>query len=443
MEMTFYRYYIHPSQDADSGELLAKSFVAEGFKHYTEIKSWSKGNHSEKFFYFKKIPKIEILCLRLDFDANFTSQILQYLNDCEKKAEIDTTFLLGKIDVWAGYKMPLEETVNFAAKHYDLLSFKPVEIKIEKSTAARLNWLWPNEKAIYAASIDPQDENAQYFLEFELPCIEASLLKLDNITKYYKEKLPLITKKKNEMDQRLARIINSSFSSIKNQQELIKELENQLENLSSLYSIIASDYSIVLEGIDKISQALKYSQNLLYNKQKNSIFGKQLYEKIFNYYIYKLEDMKNIEKNLRISRENYQAAIDVLRSRLDILISHENIETQQQIKEIMEVNISLQKQGLVFQFAAGLVEFIVLAYYSHSLWKALSPAAYHMVEGWIQFIIVCLFSGCTVYLTHLIAEYIQGEKHFLKRIITLTILLFILLAVTFVFGIAVEQGAIH
>jgi hypothetical protein len=41
----------------------------------------------------------------------------------------------------------------------------------------------------------------------------------------------------------------------------------------------------------------------------------------------------------------------------------------------------MQKQGLVYQYAAGLIEFIVLALYSHTLWSHLQHAAYTVIPS--------------------------------------------------------------
>lgn len=443
MSLNFYRFYIYPDQDADSFEPFALKLKEEGFSYYSQFIPWEE-NKKGKYFYFMKIPKVQILCLRADLPHSSEKEIIDLLyniEDIEKRAEAGFFNLLGKIEVFSS----IEKDETEITKHIkNIVSFneqKTIELKLKHGRGRRLDWLWPEDKAFYVFSFKPEVHEAQYFVEFDLPCIEASLLRLDRINSYYREQKRLILKEKEGLDQRLSRILHSNTVSASTHAQQMEEFENQLHTLASSFGIIAGDYSIILEGASRIRQMTNYSRYLM-DKQKEIEVDDTLYEKIFDYYFTKLKDMENLAEGLRISRENYQAAINVIRSKLDILISHENINTQNQIKNIMELNTSIQKQGLIFQFAAGLVEFIVLAYYSHSLWKALAYNAYHMVPGWLQFIITCIFSGTTVYLTHLIAEYIQGEKHHRRRIILLSIFLLLMLICIFT-GSFILDNKVH
>jgi hypothetical protein len=108
----------------------------------------------------------------------------------------------------------------------------------------------------------------------------------------------------------------------------------------------------------------------------------------------------------------------------------------------METNTAIQKQSLTFQFAAGLIEFIILAYYSHSLWKSLVPGAYHAIASWIQLLFVIAFSANTVYLTHLIAEYVQGEKHVKRQLQFFLAMLVIILVTVLVASVILQNHAL-
>lgn len=441
MSQNFYRFYIYPSHDAESFEPFAVKLKEADFSYYNSFVPWEESEEG-KFFYFKKIPKILIMCIRIDCKKGSGIEAVSLLNQLEKETNVNWSNLLGKVEIFSSTEDDLEEILKNINTITPIKQKQLVELKIRHGRSARLEWLWPEEKSHYAFSVNPPTQETQYFLEFELPCIEASLLRLDKINSYYREQKRLLLKEKEGLDQRLSRILHSNTVSSANQADKIEELENQLQSLVASFGVIAGDYSIILEGVNRIQQMMNYSRYLL-DKQKEIEVDDILYEKIFDYYFNKLKDMENLAEGLRISRENYQAAINVIRSRLDILISHENINTQNQIKNIMELNTSIQKQGLIFQFAAGLVEFVVLAYYSHSLWKALAYNAYHVVPGWLQFIITCIFSGTTVYLTHIIAEYIQGEKHHRRRIIWLALFLLLLLAFIFTGSFIIDNIKIH
>lgn len=424
----FYRFYIYPAQDNEILEPFAIKLKEKGFVYYNDLIPWPS-NGQGKYFYFKKIPKTGIMVLRMDVEDQLADAI-SWVDRLEETADVEWFNLLGKVDIIAGLNHEHQETLEKIKEIKPVDKKQMVELELKYGKGLRLEWLWPEDKASYLFNFPHFSQEAQYFIEFELPCIEASLLKLDKINSYYREQKRIILKEKEALDQRLSRILHSSTVFSKQSAEQMEELENQLQSLSMSFGLIASNYSIILEGIDRIQQLINYSRYLI-DKQKIIQINDKLYEKIFDYYFTKLKDLENLASSLRISRENYQSAISVIRSKLDIIISHESINTQNQIKNIMELNTSIQKQGLIFQFAAGLVEFIILSYYSHSLWKSLAYSAYHIVPGWLQFAITCIFSGITVYLTHLIAEYMQGEKHHRTRIIIFAFILLTLLIFIF------------
>ena len=195
--------------------------------------------------------------------------------------------------------------------------------------------------------------------------------------------------------------------------------------------MIAGDYALLSQDCKKIDSLIN-DLNRQFRIQPGLKLDDDFRDNIIQPYHRRLQEMRDTLDELRISRENHQAAIEVVRSKVDILNSRANIATQEQIKDLMELNTQMQKQSLVFQYAAGLIEFIVLAYYSHSLWSHLAHNAYAAIPGWIQFVVVMVFSGSTVYCTHLLAEYMQGEHHVRRKLLysalfLLAIFVFVLL----------------
>jgi len=219
--------------------------------------------------------------------------------------------------------------------------------------------------------------------------------------------------------------------------EVTEELEHEIDGLSTAYGMLAGDYNLILDGIKRLEAQLTALERQ-FRHEPGLEMPSALLDQLTLPYQERLESLRNTQVELKMVQENYHAAIEVVQSKINIMNSRTNIATQEEIRGLLEVNTSMQKQSLVFQYAAGLIEFIVLAYYSHTLWSHLVHAAYVAIPPWIQFVVLMLFSGNTVLVTHLIAEYMQGEKHVRGRLIraaiTLTLIFALVVAASILAG---------
>lgn len=294
----------------------------------------------------------------------------------------------------------------------------------------------------YLAVLHKPNRRHTRFLTEQLPLIQLTIIRLQMMSNLMRDRNQIVSREKADLDRRLNQVLHTGLVVETGQIEVINELEEHLKLLSTGYGKIVNDFSIILDGQQRIESLLDQLRRQL-SLVLSSALSPELREQIFDPFERRLDDLKSTLGELRISRENHQAAIEVVRSRIDLLMSKENIATQSQIRNLLEVNTSIQKQSLTFQFAAGLIEFIILAYYSHSLWKALAPDAYHTIAGWIQFLIVIAFSGNTVYLTHLLAEYIQGEEHIKKRLLIFSLPLLFIFLLVFIISALLTASAAH
>jgi hypothetical protein len=246
-----------------------------------------------------------------------------------------------------------------------------------------------------------------------------------------------------DLDQQLSRILHTHLVTEQKESKQAEELEEQIQALSSAYGMLATDMNLINEGRRRLQRKWERFQTRLGRERALVIDDDQL-GILGQPFLDTLDNLNELSQTLITTRDSHQAAINVVRSRIDIMNSRTNIATQDKIRELMELNTAIQKQGLAFQLAAGLIEFIVLAYYSHSLWKNLVHNAYDNIPAVYQFIAVLLFSSLTTYLTHLLAEYVQGHTQLRKRIILtglpLLLLLLIILLASIVFN---SPGVVH
>ena len=220
--------------------------------------------------------------------------------------------------------------------------------------------------------------------------MDARLAKIEHLALYYREQRETVQKEKRELEARLSQILYSQFGLQRSDRETLEAMELSVNSLSTAYGIQAGNYRLVREGRLLQEEQIEGFQEQVRNLTR-TVLDRKTVGGILGYYQQELIKMKNLESDLLTTRQNIQAGIDMVRSRLEILMSRKSLE--------------LQRRSLVFQVAAGSIEFIVIAYYTMSLWKTVAH-----LSPWLMLVFAMVFAGEVVYATHLLAERIQGEK---------------------------------
>lgn len=415
MPFSIIRYYLYLEDEQAVFDNFACILKNNGLNYqHSSYSRKLKINDPEQFFYELESAKIKILVVKAGQADSSWSDLLGLLQSLEKQAAIHDEHFLGKVSVLMGSDLAWKKLLDNASS---LLSYRTAEeIEIDRGKFARLSGPWPIKEVYYACTVQDESKAIDRLIGHGLAILEAKLINLRMISGLFRDRRNTINAEKELLDDKLSNILHSHLVSEHGSLREVEELEDQIQELSASYGIIAGDYSVVLDGCNRISSLLDSLSRQLDSEAAMQL-GPEFKSKLLEPYQRRLQELINCAEELRISRENHQAAIEVVRSKIDIMNGRANIATQEQIRNLMELNISMQKQSLVFQYAAGLIEFIVLAYYSHSLWSHLAHDAYLAIPAWIQFIFVMAFSGNTVYTTHLLSEYIQGEIHIKRKLI--------------------------
>jgi len=415
MPFSIIRYYLYLDDEQAVFDNFASILKDNGI-HY-QHSSYSRKltiNDPEQFFYELESAKIKIFVAKLHQTDSSWAELLGIFTALEEKAVIQDELLLGKVSVLIASGLPWESLLSTSRS---LLAYKTTEdIEIDQGKMARLNGPWPIKEVFYVCTLEEANKANSTLFGYKLAILEAKLINLRMISGLFRDRRNTINAEKELLDDKLSNILHSHLVSEHGSLGEVEELEDQIQELSASYGIIAGDYSVVLDGCNHISSLLNSISRQIDSEIAIQV-KPELKAKLLEPYQRRLQELINCAEELRISRENHQAAIEVVRSKIDIMNGRANIATQEQIRNLMELNISMQKQSLVFQYAAGLIEFIVLAYYSHSLWSHLAHDAYLAIPAWIQFVFVVAFSGNTVYTTHLLSEYMQGEVHVKRKLI--------------------------
>ncbi len=329
----------------------------------------------------------------------------------EQQAQVDLDIILGQTTTIISTHPSREDILE----QCQLVKKNHIEREIGVKNGRLARYGMSAGQSCYIANLKSLDSTSLAFLAHKLSLLEAQHLNLRMITRLLKEQEHSVSQESAVLDRELSLALHANLVSASSEQKEAEELAGQLQRLAGSYGKVAGSRHLIATGRGRLQTLLKQFTRSLSNETELLAQPSPFTAWARDYQDF-LERLNLLEGNLYASQQNYQAAIGVVQSRIDMMNSRSNLATQAKIRNLMEQNTNLQKQSLVFQYAAGLIEFIVLAYYSHSLWKNLAPQAYLSVPASLQFMVVLLFSGSAVYCTHLLAEYMQGETEAGRKI---------------------------
>jgi len=273
-----------------------------------------------------------------------------------------------------------------------------------------------DKDAVYVYS-PPGMENVMVpLLGRRLPILHGQLIFLHELDSVWIDRNYTICREKDELEKELIRILHTKLVMQQPALAISEELEKDIEILATAFAKLVADKKLIGDGSKRLESMLAAVEKQFLNEPALGLNEEAVSQMLATYHN-RTETLRQTYDNLDLVEDEFQAAIQVVQSKIQVVNSRTNIDTQVQIKELLKVNTAIQKKSLVFQYAAGLIEFIILAYYSHALWLHLSHTAGDLIPAWIQFDFLVLFSANTVLLTHYLAEYIQGEVHVRRRVI--------------------------
>jgi len=260
----------------------------------------------------------------------------------------------------------------------------------------------------------------------KLPVLEMRARRSHLLWKYSRDQRVTIAAEKEELDQELSRVLYSNLMPA-TRHEQADVLEEDMARLSRGYGVLTGNNRLLNESAGKLKGLVAALEKELRDGELH--IDDHIAEEITAPLYRELEELQALIGELRESRHDFQAGIDVVEGKVEMLLSRESLQLQQKVMQVLELGNSMQRQSLTLQVSASLIEFIILAYYGLNLWKYLDPMGYELVPGWGHFLLTTIFAGNVVYLTHLVAETIQGEKGLRGKTIAAFALLGIVLAI--------------
>lgn len=361
-----------------------------------------------RIFRVESNPMAALLIAHSIADASEIAGVVQEWEDAAGELLED---LLGRSYVVVGFA-DLEASLGQLPRVRPLYR---LEFKVRGHACLRDGWGWVDGQANYAVeTID------NHYLLRELPLAEMASRRTELLRRYYHDQLNTITAEKDETEQELSKILYSTLVPA-NRQEEASHLEEDMMNLSKGYGVLTSNHRLVREGINRLQQQISALEKAVSVKgfDADSDFIEIMLEPFTSF----VRDLQELSASLNEARDNQRAGIEVVRGKIDVLMSKESLNLQTKVMEVMEMSNKMQAQSLTFQVAASLIEFVILAYYGLSLWKYLDETGYHGVPGWMAAILILTFAGDVTFLTHMVAERIQGEEGLVCKTVTAVIIL--------------------
>jgi len=351
------------------------------------------------------------------------------IEEMEVKASCDADDLMGKLTVL------VSTDGNGAEMLTQVIPVLPrLEPDFEYGGEGQIFWLPTIKKdtqGIYVFEAQ-QSKAAGQLLARKLPLLHGQMIFLNQLDMVMRDRNLTICREKDGLEKDLIRILHTKLVMNQPSMDINKELENDIEGLASAFAKLVGDKKIVSDGVKRQETLLKGIERQFVNEPAFQLNEDQVAEMMAPYHE-RLDQLQEMYEDLSLAESNYQAAIEVVQSKIQVMNSRTNIATQEQIRELLKINSEMQKKSLVYQYAAGLIEFVVLAYYGFSIWRYLAYQAAAVIPSWIQFIFIVLFSGSAVLLTDYLAEYLQGEHH-IRRKLMITAAVVALVFITIIVG---------
>ncbi|MEQ8200523.1 MAG: hypothetical protein ABRQ24_03755 [Syntrophomonadaceae bacterium] len=419
------RYYYCLKEDASPNESLANILTQNSFTAITDKTSPDFSNPAGFYFNLADISgKLAILAVKTPEVPGDWAGALKQLQELEKQSAMADEDLMGRLTLLVTGDSRADLLLE------DALPMLPCREAVCP----------PGHAPLFRLPIDRKDTEAVYvyrtgekavtvpLLVRRLPNLHAQMIYLSELNTVLRDRNHAICLEKDDLSKELIRILHTRLVMNQPSTDVNQALESEIGDLATAFAKLVADKKLAGDGVKRLDLMLQGAEKQFLNEPAMQLEPEQVRE-IMSAYYNQMADLQELQEELKSVEENYRQAIAVVQGKIQVINSRTNLETQEQIRELLHVNLEMQKKSLVYQFAAGLIEFIILAYYSLSIWTNVSPVAAAVIPGWVKLVFVFLFSGTTVSATHYMSEYLQGETHVRRKLIMAGILLVIILSV--------------
>lgn len=418
------RYYYCLRDDSFPNEVLSAHLARNSYKSI----SGADPDFSDPGGFYLNLAdasgRLAILAVKTPGVQQDWGAALEMLSSLEEQSAMNGEDLMGRLTLLAGADQDVNRLLAGAAAR---LPCREARCPAGDAPMFRLPLNRGDSEAVYVFRTAGEPPPAHLLLR-RLPDLHAQMIYLCQLNTILRDRDNTICQEKDDLGKELIRILHTRLVMNQPSVDINKGLEAEVEDLATAFAKLVADKKLVDDGIKRLELMLDGTRRRFLEEPLLQLEPEQVGEMLAAYHK-RREDLQGLLEELDAVEGNYRDAISVVQGKIQVVNSRTNIETQERIRELLDINLEMQKKSLVYQYAAGLIEFIILAYYGLSIWTNVAPIAAAVIPGWIKLVFVLMFSGTTVVVTHYLSEYLQGEDHVRSRLITVSLCLVIILTV--------------
>jgi len=253
-------------------------------------------------------------------------------------------------------------------------------------------------------------EGADTITAAAFPQMDSLIKKLGRTALFFEGQRQTILIERNEIDRKVGELLHRQVVASEGAAAGATTLERQITDLSRMFGLLATDSLLISQSVERMSRDIK-----LLTRELKQIAESRDSDGIGSHYLnrYRLDlaEAEAESHKLDFSRKNAQAAIEVVRTQVEIMRAGEEAAIQQQSQEILSRSLVLQKERLALQVAAGFIEFVLVFYYVLKSWEGIADAAVvEEIPPLQRLLVVGGFSAAAAVGTHFLAQTLQTRS---------------------------------
>lgn len=263
-------------------------------------------------------------------------------------------------------------------------------------------------RAYYALAAD----NANAVLSTIFPEVDSQIRKIDYSASYFEQQRLTIAQERSEADKQVGALLHRQIVAGKGRPKTTEMLEEQITSLSKIYGVLATDSLLIRDSGEQLENDIHGLDRSLGSILSRAAWSEDEigahYSALFNG---KLADIRDETRNLDFSRENARAAVEIVRTEVEIMRAGEDAAIQSQTRELLHRSLTLQQERLALRVAATFVEFVLVFYYVLKSWEGVvGTESFEQIPSFLRMLVVLMISGGTAIGTHFVAQGLQRRK---------------------------------
>lgn len=243
------------------------------------------------------------------------------------------------------------------------------------------------------------------------PAQDALQKGLSRSASYFSQQRQTIVDERADVDSRVGALLHKQVVTTDADHPETASLEINIANLSRMFGLLATDSLLMRQADKRLEQDLgSYKASLGAVMSRAAGTADEIGEHFLGQFEAELKAVRNVIRDLDYSRQNAEAAIEVIRTQIELLRAREGALIQDQTKGLLGQMIRLQEEGLAIQVAAGVIEFVLIFYYVLISWEHLLgiEAAEH-IPPLLRMLPVLILAGGGAIGTHYLARSIKNK----------------------------------